>query len=83
MLPLGGLKFLETTGIEVKEIGDWPAIVFSYRRSGPKGPVFVELIQIVRRQDFLRINLSYREDERALWMPVIIRIRNSIRAGQG
>ena len=83
LLPLQGLTFLEAMGIEVQEIGPWPAIVFSYRRSGPKGPVSVELIQVVRRRDYLRINLSYREDERALWMPVIMRIKNSIRAGPG
>jgi hypothetical protein len=83
LLPLQGLTFLEATEIEVQEIGPWPAIVFSYRRSGPKGPVSVELVQVVRRRDYLRINLSYREDERALWMPVIMRIKNSIRAGPG
>lgn len=81
LLSLQGLTFLEATGIEIAEIGGWPAIVFSYRRSEPKGPVFVQLIQVVRRQDFLRINLSYREGERALWMPVITRIKNSIQAG--
>jgi hypothetical protein len=65
LLSLQGLTFLETTGMEIEEIGGWPSIVFSYRRSGPKGPVFVQLIQVVRKQDFLRINLSYREGERA------------------
>jgi hypothetical protein len=80
LLPLQGLAFLEATGIDIEEIGGWPAIVFSYRRSGPRGPVFVELIQVVRRLDSLQINLSYREHERVLWMPVVTRITQSIRA---
>jgi hypothetical protein len=77
-LPFQGLAFLETTGMEVEEIGGWPATIFSYRRSGPEGPVSVQLIQVVRREDLLRINLSFRDNERTLWMPVITRIKESI-----
>jgi hypothetical protein len=80
LLALQGFTFLEAKGIGIEEIGGWPAIVFNYRRSGPKGPVFLQLIQVIRRQDFLRINLSYREEERALWIPVVTRIKDSIRA---
>ncbi len=79
-LPLQGSSFLETLGIEVINVGGWPAIVFSYRRSAPSGPVVDELIQVIRRKDFLRIGLSYRESERPLWMPVVTRIQNSIKA---
>ena len=81
MLEIQGIKFLETTGLYIDKIDGWPALVFSYRRSGLKGPVMVHLIQLFRISDLLRINLSYREDESALWKPVIGRIRQSVRAG--
>lgn len=77
-LPMQGLTYLESTAVQIEEIGGWPAIVFSYRRSGLKGPVSVQIIQIARRTDSLRINLSFRESEQVLWMPVIARIKQSI-----
>lgn len=79
-LPLQGLQYLKTLSIKIEDIDGWPAVVFSYLRSGPNGPVIVYLIQIGRISDYLRINLSYRQSEKAMWMPVIERIKRSIRA---
>lgn len=79
-LPMQGLAYLETTGIQVEHVGGWPALNFSYRRSGPNGPVFVQLIEVTRKADLLKINLSYRESERVVWMPIIARIKQSVQA---
>lgn len=80
ILALQGLNYLKTIDVGIEEIGGWPAFVFSYARSGPKGPVVVYLIQITRKSDFLRINLSYRQAEATLWRPVIALIKKSIQA---
>ena len=53
-------------------------ITTEYRRSGPKGPVIVSVIEIFTPSQELRINLSYRESEQAIWKPVIGKIRQSI-----
>ena len=77
---LQGHSYLETLGVRIEEVGSWPALIFSYRRSGPKGPVVVQLLLIMRESDSVRVSLAYRETESALWRPVIERIKRSIKA---
>jgi hypothetical protein len=79
-LPLQGLTYLETMGLEMENVSGWPSLNFSYRRSGPNGPVYVQLIEVPRKADLLKINLSYRESGQVVWMPVIARIKQSFQA---
>ncbi len=65
-------------GINRKDISGYPALITSFRRSGPKGPVIVYIVQIFTSSQDLRINLAYREPEQALWKPVIGKMYNSI-----
>ncbi len=73
-----GLYLLEFYGIKKDSVNDHPALVTEYRRTGPKGPVHVQINQVFTRSQELRINLSYRESEAVLWKPVTAKIRASI-----
>lgn len=78
VLPQQGLYLLEFYGIRKDSINDHPTLVTEYRRTGPKGPVHVQINQVFTRSQELRINLSYRESEAVLWKPVTAKIRASI-----
>ena len=78
ILPLQGLQLIEFKGVRVDKISGYPALVTEYRRTGPKGPVFVQTNQIFTESQDIRINLSYRESEAVIWKPVIGKIRQSI-----
>lgn len=78
LLPLQGSQLIEFFGSRIEKISDHPAIVTEYRRTGLKGPVFVQINQIFTSSQEIRIALSYRESEVALWNPVVGKIRQSI-----
>ena len=78
LLLLQGNQLIEFFGTRIEKISGHPAIVTEYRRTGPKGPVFVQITQIFTSSQEIRINLSYRESEVALWKPVVGKIRQSI-----
>lgn len=82
ILPLQGNRLLDFYGVHVERISGHPALVTRYRRSGPKGPVTVELNQIYpggKHNHELRMNLSYRESEKAIWLAVVKKIRKTIK----
>ena len=78
LLPHQGNQLIEFFGSRIEKISGHPAIVTEYRRTGPKGQVFVQINQIFTSGQEIRINLSYRESEVALWKPVVGKIRQSI-----
>jgi hypothetical protein len=78
MLPLQNNQLLQFYGVRKDSIGGHPALVIEYRRSGPKGPVIVQINRIFTNSQVVNINLSYRESEAALWKPVVAKIRQSI-----
>lgn len=78
LLPLQGNQLIEFFGSRIEKISGHPAIVTEYRRTGPKGTVFVQINQIFTPSQEISINLSYRESEIALWKPVLGKIRQSI-----
>lgn len=63
LLPLQGGQLIELLGTRIEKISGYPAIVTEYRRSGPKGPVFVQINQIFTSSQEIGIDLSYRESE--------------------
>jgi hypothetical protein len=75
---LQGVQLIEFFGSRIDKISGHPAIVTEYRRTGPKGPVFVQINQIFTSGQEISINLSYRESEAALWRPVVGKVRQSI-----
>jgi hypothetical protein len=78
LLPQQGNQLLAFFGVRRVTISGHPALITEYRRSGPKGPVIVSIIQIFTPSQDLRINLSYREAEQAIWKPVIGKVYQSI-----
>lgn len=78
MLRKGGIPLLQFYGVRVERISGHPALVTEYRRAGPKGDVFVQLNHIFTPQQDVQVNLSYRQAEQRLWMPVLGRIRQSL-----
>lgn len=78
VLSLQGNQLMEFFGSRIEKISGHPAVVTEYRRTDPKGPVFVQINQIFTSSQEIRINLSYRESEVALWKPVVGKIRQSI-----
>lgn len=77
-LPQIGLTLVEFVGLRLEKISGFPALVIEYRRSGPKGMVLVQLLQIYTAKHSFKVNLSYRESEAMLWKPVLGKIRRSI-----
>jgi len=78
ILPQQGNQLLAFFGVRRVTISEYPALITVYRRSGPKGPVMVSIVQIFTPSQDLRINLSYRESEQAIWKPVIGKVYQSI-----
>ena len=77
-MSLQGNKLIELFDTRIETVSNYPALVSEYRRTGPKGPVRVQIYQVATDNQELRINLSYRETEAAVWKPVITEIRKSI-----
>ena len=77
-LPLQNNQLLQFYGVRKDSISGHPALVIEYRRSGPNGPVIVQINWIFTSSQDININLSYRESEAALWKPVVTKIRQSI-----
>ena len=82
LLSAQGLKVIQFIDARIEKFSGYPSIITEYRRSGIKGPVFVQVIEVFTNSQELSINLSYRESEIAIWKPVIGKIRNSIVIGR-
>ena len=77
VLPAQGNQLLEILSVRLDKLGGLPAIITEYRRTGPQGPVWVQLTQVMTARQELAINLSYRESfEAAIWKSVIETMRN-------
>lgn len=83
LLPQQGLHLIKFQGVQVENISGYPALVTEYTRTGPKGPVIVQINQIFTKGQSFRINLSYRLSESIIWKPVIAKIRHSILLKRG
>lgn len=78
----GNLEFLESLGLQRREVSGHPALVFSYRRSGPNGPVIVSMTRLFVGSKEISFNLSYRESEGQIWKPIIEYMKQSIKVGK-
>lgn len=73
-----GWQLLSEVTVQVGSMSGYPALISEYRRTGPKGPVSVQVIQIMTEKQEVKITLSFREAETAIWSPIIEKIRRSI-----
>ena len=74
-----GFSLIEVYPTQIQRFHNDPAIIFSYKRTGKKGPVIVRIIQAFTQSGTLRIILSCRESEAIIWNPVLNKIQDSIR----
>jgi hypothetical protein len=82
ILSTQGQALIEFLVPRIDRISGFPAVVTTYRRTGPQGPVFVQVNVIYTTSQQLTVNLSYRESEAGLWKPVIEKVRRSIVVNQ-
>lgn len=78
LLPRSGLYVLDDLGAQVVFVGVHPSLNVAYRRTGPKGPVIVHIVQVYGPSTTLKVNLSYRESEQVLWLATLRRIAASL-----
>lgn len=72
------LKILEFYDLRREFVGNHPALVIEYKRSGPQGAVIVQMTRLLLKGKEISLNLSYRESEGQLWKPVVQYIRKSL-----
>lgn len=76
------LQFLESLGIEKRTVSGHIALVFSYRRTGPNGPVTVSMTRLYVGSKEISFNFSFRESEGPIWKPIIKYMQQSIKVGK-
>lgn len=77
-LPQQDLYVLNFYGTSLVYVSGYPTLISKYRRTGPKGPVHVSIIQVFTPSQDLRVALAYRESEAVIWKPVIAKMQKSI-----
>lgn len=66
-------------GVKVEHFGPYPALVQEYERSAPDGRnVVVQINSIMTPRQEVRLTLSYRKSEAAIWRPVLAKVRSSL-----
>lgn len=81
MMALQGNQLIGAIAVSRENYSGFPALVTRYRRTGPQGVVSVCAIQIMTDRQEIIVTFSYRESERAIWMPIIEKVRRSIIVG--
>lgn len=70
---------IEFDTIRREIVNGHPSLVINYVRSGPKGPVVVQMTRLFIGEKEISLNLSYRQSEEVIWKPIVEYIRSSIR----
>lgn len=79
LLSAQGEKIVSFEDVRRISVQNYPALVTEYTRTGVKGNVRVQIIQVIMPEKDVSITLSYRISERALWSPIIEKIRSTFR----
>ncbi len=77
-LAVQNMQVIEFYGVRREYVGKHPALVFEYKRSGPQGPVIVQMTRLFLGAKEISLNLSYRESEGQVWKPIIQYVRKSL-----
>lgn len=76
-LASANIELLEFYGVRREFVGQHPALIIEYKRSGIQGPVIFQMTRLFLGKKEISLNLSYRESEAQLWKPVVQYIRRS------
>lgn len=79
LLPHTNMELLEFSDVRRESVSGHPALVIEYKRSGPQGPVIVQMTRLVVGDKEISLNLSYRESEAVLWKPIVTYIRSTLK----
>ncbi|MEZ5429157.1 MAG: hypothetical protein R2747_23120 [Pyrinomonadaceae bacterium] len=71
-------ELLEFYDFRREFVGNHPALVIEYKRSGLEGPVIVQMTWLFLKNKKISLNLSYRESEAQIWKPIVQYIRKSL-----
>lgn len=72
------MQIIEFYPVRREFVGKHPALIIEYKRSGPQGPVIVQMTRLFLGDKEISLNLSYRESEGQLWKPIIQYMRKSL-----
>ena len=75
----GHSEILEYYGVQRDSFNGNPALVTNYLRSGPMGPVHVQLIDIYTENQTVSVTLSHRKSESDIWNSILKQIRQSVK----
>ena len=74
-----GFNLVKFRGVRLDNISGYPAIVTEYIRTGIRGNVFVQVNQIFTTKQEIQMTIAYRTSEFALWNPVVLKMKKSLR----
>ena len=78
-LSQGNLSVSEFDPVQKAEVSGHPALLVSYKRTGPRGPVIVRMTRLILGPKEISLNLSYNESETVLWKAIIGYMEKSLR----
>jgi len=70
-------RIIQFDSIVREIVNGYPALVISYIRSGPNGPVVVQMTRLFVGDKEISLNLSYRLSEIQLWKPILDYMRTT------
>ncbi len=76
------LRVIQFDGIRREIVDGHPSLVIEYVRSGPKGPVVMQMTRLFIGDKEISLNLSYRQSETGIWKPIVDHMRSTFRVSR-
>ena len=76
------LRIIRFDGVRREIVDGHPALVIEYVRSGPQGPVVVQMTRLFIDDKEISLNLSYRQSEAGVWKPLVDHMRSTFRVSR-
>jgi hypothetical protein len=76
------LRVIRFDGVRREIVDGHPSLVIEYVRSGPGGPVVVQMTRLLIKEKEISLNLSYSQSEAGLWKPIVDYMRGAFRVSE-
>ena len=76
------LSVIRFDGVRRETVDGHPALVIEFVRSGPQGPVVVQMTRLFIGDKEMSLNLSYRQSEAGVWKPIVDHMRSTFRVSR-
>lgn len=73
------IELIDFYGLQTETINGRPALVMRYTQKGSNGLQFVEFLKIPAKHHEIHITFKYGESEKRIWLPVMKRVKSSIK----